>query len=95
MLEVNLSGLKFPIKRPFPSKSVIMQLKEEGAKIFVGSDSHSINYFQTNITNVKKAYKFLEKHDNKKESKCSWGKDKIVIKTNNYIYCWDNEGNLF
>ncbi|MFX1444491.1 MAG: hypothetical protein ACFFHV_13845 [Promethearchaeota archaeon] len=60
-IEYNLSGLKFPIKRPFPSKSVITQLKKEGAKIFVGSDSHSINYFRTSVNKVKKAYKFLNK----------------------------------
>jgi histidinol-phosphatase (PHP family) len=60
-IEYNLSGLKFPIGRTFPSKNVIRQLKQEGAKIFVGSDSHSINYFQKNIGRVKKAYKFLKK----------------------------------
>ncbi len=60
-IEYNLSGLKFPINRPFPSTAVITQLKREGAKIFVGSDSHSINYFQTSISKVKKAYKFLKK----------------------------------
>ena len=60
-IEYNLSGLKFPIGRPFPSKFVITQLKKEGAKIFVGSDSHSINYFRTSISKVKKAYKFLNK----------------------------------
>ncbi|TFG21800.1 MAG: histidinol-phosphatase HisJ family protein [Promethearchaeota archaeon] len=60
-IEYNLSGLKFPIGRPFPSKSVITQLKKEGANIFVGSDSHSINYFRTAIPKVKKAYKFLKK----------------------------------
>ena len=63
-IEYNLSGLKFPIGRPFPSKSVITQLKREGAKIFVGSDSHSINYFRTSISKVKKAYKFLNKIKN-------------------------------
>ena len=68
-IEYNLSGLKFPIKRSFPSKSVITQLKNEGAKIFVGSDSHSINYFRAYISKVKKAYKFLEKLDKKKSSK--------------------------
>ncbi len=64
-IEYNLSGLKFPIKRPFPSKLVITQLKREGAKIFVGSDSHSINYFRTSISKVKKAYNFLKKIDKK------------------------------
>jgi len=63
-IEYNLSGLRFPIERPFPSRFVIAQLKREGAKIFVGSDSHSINYFRTSISKVKKAYKFLKKIKN-------------------------------
>ena len=61
-IEYNLSGLKYPIKRTFPSKKVIKQLNKEGAQIFVGSDSHSVNYFRTKIQKVKKAYKFLKKN---------------------------------
>lgn len=68
-IEYNLSGLKFPIGRPFPSKSVITQLRKECAKIFVGSDSHSVNYFRTSISKVKKAYKYLKKIDKKRSSK--------------------------
>ena len=68
-IEYNLSGLKFPIGRPFPSKSVITQLIREGAKIFVGSDSHSVNYFRTNIPKVKKAYRFLKKIEKKRNNK--------------------------
>ena len=60
-LELNLSGMKYPIGRSFPSKMVIKILKKEGAKIFVGSDSHSINYFRMKIHKVKKAYKLLNK----------------------------------
>ncbi|MFX0072739.1 MAG: hypothetical protein ACFFAO_16775 [Candidatus Hermodarchaeota archaeon] len=60
-IEYNLSGKFHPIGRPFPSENVIKQLKLEGAKVFVGSDSHSINYFKANIPEVKKAYKFLNK----------------------------------
>jgi histidinol-phosphatase (PHP family) len=58
-IEYNLSGLKFPIGRPFPSKAIIRQLRKEGAKLFIGSDSHSINYFQKTIPMVKNAYQFL------------------------------------
>jgi len=61
-IEYNLSGIKYPIKRTFPSKEVIKQLNKEGARIFVGSDSHSVNYFRTKIQKVKKAYKFLKKN---------------------------------
>lgn len=59
-IEYNLSGLKYPIGRTFPSKTVINTLKKEGAQIFVGSDSHSIDYFKTKIPEVKQAYKWLE-----------------------------------
>ena len=37
-----------------------MKLKKEGrARFFVGSDSHSVENFQENISKVKDAYKFL------------------------------------
>jgi len=58
-IEYNLSGLRFPIKRPFPSRAVISKLKEEGGKVFVGSDSHSIGYFEKTIPDLKNAYEFL------------------------------------
>ena len=58
-IEYNLSGKKFPIGRPFPSKTIIYQLLKEGGKFFVGSDSHSLDYFESQITNVKEAYKYL------------------------------------
>ena len=59
-IEYNLSGLRFPINRPFPSKENVMKLKKEGrARFFVGSDSHSVENFQENISKVKDAYKFL------------------------------------
>ncbi|MFX1410172.1 MAG: histidinol-phosphatase HisJ family protein [Promethearchaeota archaeon] len=58
-IEYNLSGLKFPIKHTFPSKEIVRQLKYEGGKFFVGSDSHSIKYFEKQIPKVKEAYNFL------------------------------------
>jgi len=58
-IEYNLSGKRFPIGRPFPSKTIIYQLLKEGGKFFVGSDSHSLDYFESQITNVKEAYKYL------------------------------------
>ena len=68
-IEYNLSGLRYPIARSFPSKQIIKKLKKEGAKIFVGSDSHTINYFRTRIYKVKKAYKYLKKIEKPKENK--------------------------
>lgn len=58
-IEINLSGLRFPIKRTFPSKNVVHQLKSEGASFFVGSDSHSLDYFENQISKVIETYLFL------------------------------------
>lgn len=58
-IEYNLSGTRFPINRTFPSKEVAEQLKSERAKFFVGSDSHSLDYFKETIPKVKQAYEFL------------------------------------
>ncbi|MBY9019539.1 MAG: hypothetical protein KGD67_00680 [Candidatus Lokiarchaeota archaeon] len=58
-IEYNLSGLRFPINRPFPSKDIAKKLKSERARFFVGSDSHSVDNFQKNISKVKDANRFL------------------------------------
>ncbi|HEA70799.1 hypothetical protein LCGC14_0623210 [marine sediment metagenome] len=58
-IEYNLSGEKFPIGRPFPSKNVVVSLSKEGGKFFVGSDSHSKDYFEGKIDKVKRAQLFL------------------------------------
>jgi len=58
-IEYNLSGFHFPINRPFPSKEIAKKLRKERARFFVGSDSHSVENFQENISKVKNAYKFL------------------------------------
>jgi len=60
-IEYNLSGFKYPISRTFPDNNIVIQLREEGAQFFVGSDSHTIDYFRSMIPKVKKAYKFLNK----------------------------------
>ena len=59
-IEYNLSGFRFPIKRAFPSKDLILQLKKDGAAIFIGSDAHGLEYFEEQIPNVKKAYSLIE-----------------------------------
>ncbi|MFX1312367.1 MAG: histidinol-phosphatase HisJ family protein [Promethearchaeota archaeon] len=59
-IEYNISGLKFPIQRPFPSREVASLLKKNGAKFFVGSDSHSLDYFEKQIPKLKEAYIFLD-----------------------------------
>ncbi|MFX1345512.1 MAG: PHP domain-containing protein [Promethearchaeota archaeon] len=58
-IEYNLSGNRFSIGRSFPSKMLTTQLLKEGGKFFVGSDSHSLDYFESQIPNVKKAYLFI------------------------------------
>jgi HisJ family histidinol phosphate phosphatase len=59
LIEYNLSGERFPIGHSFPSKEVISELKKEGGKFFVGSDSHSAEYFKSKISMVIEAYEFL------------------------------------
>ena len=59
-VEYNLSGFKFPINRTFPSKEVVSQLKGEGVNFFIGSDSHSLDYFEETIPRLKKAHEFLD-----------------------------------
>jgi HisJ family histidinol phosphate phosphatase len=59
-IEYNLSGTRFPIKRPFPSREIVRALKKEGAKFFIGSDSHSLDFFETQIPKLKDTYHFLE-----------------------------------
>lgn len=58
-IEYNLSGLKYPLNRPFPEIQVVSLLKKEGASFFVGSDSHSLEYFENRIPKVQEAYEFL------------------------------------
>lgn len=58
-VELNLSGLRFPIKRTFPSLDVMKQLKKEGVEFFVGSDSHSLDYFEKKIPRLIETYKLL------------------------------------
>ncbi|MBY9008050.1 MAG: histidinol-phosphatase HisJ family protein [Candidatus Lokiarchaeota archaeon] len=59
-IEYNLSGPKYSLGRTFPSKKVITNMRELGANIFIGSDSHDLKYFKDTISNVKKAYKIIE-----------------------------------
>ncbi|MFW9972155.1 MAG: hypothetical protein ACFFDF_18340 [Candidatus Odinarchaeota archaeon] len=61
-LELNLSGIRFPLKRSFPSMNVMKILKKEGVQYFVGSDSHSLDYFKDQINKVIEAYKLLNSH---------------------------------
>ncbi len=58
-IEYNLSGLRYSLNRPFPSKEIITNLKKKGGNIFVGSDSHDLNYFQDSILKIKEAYQYL------------------------------------
>lgn len=64
-IEYNLSGPKYPIGRTFPSKKVVKKLAKEGAQFFIGSDSHSTNYFKTKIRKIKKATKYINKLEKK------------------------------
>jgi HisJ family histidinol phosphate phosphatase len=63
-MEYNLSGNKFPIGRPFPSKEIVSKLKNAGGKFFVGSDSHSLDYFEKQISKVIEAYEYIRSIEN-------------------------------
>jgi HisJ family histidinol phosphate phosphatase len=63
-IEYNLSGRRFSIGRPFPSKKIVARLKKEGGKFFVGSDSHSLDYFEQQIPKVIEAYEYLSSIEN-------------------------------
>jgi HisJ family histidinol phosphate phosphatase len=58
-VEYNLSGTRFSLGRPFPSFKMMKYLIQKGLNYFVGSDSHSLEYFKSQILNVKKAYEVL------------------------------------
>jgi histidinol phosphatase-like PHP family hydrolase len=58
-IELNLSGLRFPIKRTFPSMKIVKNLIKEGANFFIGSDSHSLEYFENTIPKLKETYQRL------------------------------------
>ena len=52
-IEINLGGLRTPVKRILPAPSLIDKLVKIGSKFFVGSDSHSLSSFEENIPLVK------------------------------------------
>lgn len=59
-IEYNLSGIRYPIGRPFPNENLITEFRKQGAKIFVGSDSHSVQTFKQFIPEVKRATQTLK-----------------------------------
>ncbi|MHA1805166.1 MAG: hypothetical protein ACTSU4_11680 [Promethearchaeota archaeon] len=52
-LEFNLSGVRYPIQRPFPSRDLALKLKQEGVRFFIGSDSHSLEHFMYHAAQIK------------------------------------------
>ncbi len=60
-IECNLSGLRHLIGRPYPSNKVISEYIKQGIRVYVGSDSHSVNNFRKNIPLVKETYENIEK----------------------------------
>ena len=58
--EINLSGYRYPINRPFPPNDMVSEALKNGAKIFVGSDSHAINTFEQFIPKIKHANNFVK-----------------------------------
>jgi HisJ family histidinol phosphate phosphatase len=54
IMEVNLSGYRFPWKNPFPNLEYLHHLIAQGVSFIVGSDSHSLEDFSNNILNIRR-----------------------------------------
>ncbi|MHA1689589.1 MAG: PHP domain-containing protein [Promethearchaeota archaeon] len=59
-LEFNLSGIRYPIQRPFPSLELALKLKQEGVRFFIGSDSHSLKHFKYHVAQIKEMTDFFK-----------------------------------
>ncbi|MHA1820847.1 MAG: hypothetical protein ACTSVC_10275, partial [Promethearchaeota archaeon] len=51
--EINISGLNYPIKRPFPPERMVKKAIKKGAKVYIGSDSHNVKTFEEFIPKIK------------------------------------------
>lgn len=58
-LEWNLSGFRYPIGRPFPVFDVIKKHQNAGGRVFIGSDTHSVDTLVEFIPRIKRAYDSL------------------------------------
>lgn len=52
-IEINLGGLRAPVKRTLPASSLLEKLSKIGSKFFIGSDSHSLKTFEETIPIIK------------------------------------------
>ena len=59
LMEVNLSGFRFPWKNSFPNDSILHHLIAQGVSFVVGSDSHSLLDFENNILNIRKKNRII------------------------------------
>lgn len=59
-VEYNLSGIRHPVGRPFPPENIITESIKRGAKVYVGSDSHSVSFFESFIPEIRKANKLIK-----------------------------------
>ena len=59
-VELNVRGLLYPCKRPFPSLPMARTFLERGVNMFVGSDSHSVQDLTRQIKWVKQANLFVQ-----------------------------------
>ena len=60
-MELNLSGLRYSVGRPFPPYEMIQDNLGRELKIFIGSDSHKVETFKDFIPEIKNANEFIRK----------------------------------
>jgi HisJ family histidinol phosphate phosphatase len=61
LMEVNLSGLRSPWKRTFPSESYVNHLRANDVDFFVGSDSHTTTAFEQSVLDIRKMNQLIQK----------------------------------
>lgn len=61
LMEVNLSGLRSPWKRSFPSESLVNHLRANDIEFFVGSDSHTTTAFEQSVLDIRKMNQLIQK----------------------------------
>ncbi|OLS15488.1 MAG: histidinol phosphate phosphatase HisJ family [Promethearchaeota archaeon CR_4] len=59
-VELNVRGLLYPCKRSFPSIKMARQFRDRGVKMFVGSDSHSVQDLIRQLKWIKEANLFVQ-----------------------------------
>ncbi|QEE15650.1 PHP domain-containing protein [Promethearchaeum syntrophicum] len=60
MMEVNLSGYRFPWKTPFPNLDYLHHLLAQGVSFIVGSNSYTLEDFSNNVLNIRRINQIIK-----------------------------------